>query len=397
MKIKLLLVLTIALTVYSCSKDNDEGVSSFNFQVEIQNVTDRSASISWNHPLNENVTYSVYLNDEVVEESFKTTAYTFTKLDPEIVYNGKIIATNGSQTATANFSFETEIYKPIIFEKNAYLTNQQAVNEFGSHHYNEIRYNLSISGTDVYDLSPLNDLKKVHGEIKIEGVSSQKLDGLENLEFIGDRLYLYNNHYLKNLNALQNLTQINGNIELFSNPELKDINGLQNLSGFNGGLQVEGCKVQNIDILQNATRLKNLYIGFNPELQAINGLGNVTQIDEFLDIVFNEKLSNLDGLNAISSVGDYVYIGDLNSPVLGLKSLTSVSNRLTILFNPMLKNLDELKNLRNFGDLTIAGNNSLEDFCEITIAVVNMNKEVNIFSNPFNPRLQDFINGNCSQ
>ena len=37
MKIKLLLVLTIALTVYSCSKDNDEGVSSFNFQVEIQN------------------------------------------------------------------------------------------------------------------------------------------------------------------------------------------------------------------------------------------------------------------------------------------------------------------------------------------------------------------------
>ncbi len=137
MKTKILLVLFVAFNILSCNKDsNDDDNESFTFQVEVQNVTDRGATITWSRPEGSNITYKIYLNDELIEDNFGQTAYTFTGLSSETPYSGKITATDGNQTTTVNFSFNTDAYVANIYESGAYLNNQQAVNEFGSHHYN---------------------------------------------------------------------------------------------------------------------------------------------------------------------------------------------------------------------------------------------------------------------
>ena len=161
MKYKLLIYTFLVTMLVGCSKDGSDDNTSFTFQVEVQNVTDRAATVIWTRPEGSNITYQVYLNDELIESSYRQNTYTFTGLLSETSYSGKITATNGSETTTVGFAFNTEDYVPNIYESGAYLNNQQAVNEFGSHHYNEIRYNLIITGPEIYDLTPLNDLKKV--------------------------------------------------------------------------------------------------------------------------------------------------------------------------------------------------------------------------------------------
>lgn len=257
--------------------------------MEVQSVTDRSATITWTRPEGSNISYQIFLSNELIEDNFGHTAYTFNGLSGETSYNGKITATDGSQSTTANFSFETQAYVPPVFKGGVFLGNQQQVNEFGSHHYNEITQNLRINGFEVFDLTPLKDLKKVGGVVEIEHTTIQTVDGLKNLEFIGDFLRLYNNKEILDINSLQKLTHIGGDLLFFSNTKLEVINGLKNVSGFTGAFQVEGSKIKHVNILNDAKRLKNLYFGFNPELLIIEGLDNVTVIDEFWIMILTKS------------------------------------------------------------------------------------------------------------
>ena len=306
-----------------------------------------------------------------------------------------------SLLSCSNDSSDDEIpYSPNIHEGDIYLDTQEAVNEFGSHHYEEIQGHLTIQGLqnqDIYNLSPLNDLKVVHGDVNIKQLPLENLRGLEGLQSIEGKLFLYGNLSLKSLNGLESLTHITGNIELFSNLILEDISGLQNVREFRGGLQVESTKIREINILQDATHLENLYLALNLELHDISGLQNVIEIQDFLDIDGNESLLNFNDLSAIKHIRGYVFISSSEITDLGLTNLESVNGELVIDFTPGITNLDDLSNLRSFGSLNIWANTSLTDFCGISTAVLNMNIPIEISDNPYNPTLEDFINGDCSQ
>ena len=398
MKTKLLLILFIATNLLSCSKDSsDDQTSSFTFQVEVQNVTDRSATITWTRPEGSNISYQIFLNNELIEDNFSQTAYTFNGLTAETSYNGKITASNGSQTTSVNFSFLTKDYVPNIYEGNVELSNQQAVNDFGSHHYDEIRGSLTIGYSDINDLNPLNDLKVVYGDVNFISLAFESFEGIGKLNHIGGKLYFYNNQNLKNLNGLESITHITGNIEFYADRKLEDISGLRNVTEFKGGLQVEDTKIREIKILQDATQLENLYLGFNRKLNNISGLRNVTEIGAYLDIDLNEELLNFDDLGSIKHIRGYAHISSPSITNIGFVNLESVGEELNINFTPEITNLNDLSNLRSFGSLEIWANSKLGDFCGISTAVVNMNMPIVTESNKFNPTLEDFKNGNCSQ
>ncbi|WP_146743764.1 fibronectin type III domain-containing protein, partial [Aequorivita sp. CIP111184] len=288
MKTKIFLALFFAINLLSCSKDSgDDENTTFTFQVEVQNVTDRAATITWTRPEGSNISYQIFLNNEMIEDNFGLTAYTFSGLSSETTYNGKITATDGNQIATVEYFFNTNEYLANTNNSNVYLYTQEQVNEFGTHHYNELLYNLTVVGSEIYDLSPLIDLKKVHGYFELGHTQAQTFEGLNNLEFVGNNLKIYYNREVKNLNSLQSLNHIGGDLIFYSNLVLEDINGLQNLRDFEGGFQLEGSKITDLNILNDSVKLKNLYIAYNTELKTIEGFQSLTEIEEFLDIDYN--------------------------------------------------------------------------------------------------------------
>ena len=396
---KLFSILFISLVLDSCSKDSsDDEISSFTFQVEVQSVTDRAATITWNKPEGSNINYKVYLNNELIEDNFGLTAYTFNRLVAETHYSGKITATDGSKTTSVNFSFNTEVYVAIIYDGGAYLYSQQEVNDFGAHHYNEIRYDLYIDGSNITDLSPLYDLKKVNGKVEINRTSIQTLQGLESLEFIGGKLIIFRCDVLDNLDALENLKTINNDIEIYSNG-LTDINGLRNLENFSKGVGIGYNQIDNVNIINDATSLHHLSFIGNEKLEIVTGFQNVVNIEDYVDIWINPNLNSLQGLRNITTIGGIFNLEENTElATIDFVNLTSVGSHMSLWENQGLTNLDGFSNLISVGrEIYVINHNSLSDLCGISTAVLNNITEININGNQYNPTIEDFQNGNCSQ
>ncbi len=114
--------------------------------------------------------------------------------------------------------------------------------------------NVSISGTDITDLSPLQNLTSIGGFLYIfNNTNLTSLSGLENLTSIGGYLQLGDNTNLTSLSGLENLTSIGGDLSIGSNSVLTSLSGLENLTSIGG----------------------YLYIGFNSALTSLSGLENI--------------------------------------------------------------------------------------------------------------------------
>lgn len=81
----------------------------------------------------------------------------------------------------------------------------------------------------------------------------------------------------------------------------------------------------------------------------------------------NTTLTNLSGLENLTSVGKYLVISfnySLTS-LTGLENLTSVGEDLGIIYNTSLTSLTELNNLTTVGELQIRGNAALANLCAL--------------------------------
>ena len=92
--------------------------------------------------------------------------------------------------------------------ENTKLRTQAEVNEFAG---TEIKGNLTIEGSDIYDLSPLLTLNSVSGNLLIwHNDSLTNLDGLSSLTLVSGVLEIRNNSALTNLDGLRNISSVNG-------------------------------------------------------------------------------------------------------------------------------------------------------------------------------------------
>ncbi len=222
---------------------------------------------------------------------------------------------------TGPFGFTTLLQCPT---GDVTLYSQADVNNFATNYPNctEITGYLYIGGSNITDLSPLNNIQSVGGYLNIESNSQlTNLDGLSNLTQIGGFLAFQSNDILENLDGLGNLTQIGGYLNIY----------------------------------------------YNSQLTNLDGLGNLTQIGGNLYITSNSQLTNLDGLSALESINGSLFIYD--NPVLtdisGLQNIdpaTILSTNglgLYIQYNPLLSvcNLDNFCTyLAGDGERTISGN-----------------------------------------
>ncbi|MCB0468375.1 MAG: hypothetical protein KDC64_09215, partial [Aequorivita sp.] len=153
------------------------------------------------------------------------------------------------------------------------------------------------------------------------------------------------------------------------------------------------------NILNDATQLKNIYIGLNPELRSITGFQNVTKIDDFFEVHDNPSLNTLSGLSSITEINGQGFFIDLNTSLdsIELINLTSLGDQVFIFENGAITNLDCFYNvIGTVRDIWISNQNMLGDFCGISNTVLSSSGTLTVEGNLYNPTLEDFQNGNCS-
>lgn len=263
-----------------------------------------------------------------------------------------------------------QIPNAVVCGGDVFLTSQAEVNAFNC---TEITGMLSISGSDITDLSPLQNLTKV-GQLSIEGNTSlTNVDGLSGLQFISTYGFPYsisieNNTALKNLDGLSGLAmETIGCLRIINNASLESINSFTSVKTGAGLFTIaNNTSLKSFLGFRNITAFKSgcfdpaVSIDNNPALENIDGFASVKTIGGwlgYLQISNNAKLQNINGLASLQGIsgggGGAGIVIENNSSITnidGLKTLTSIgggiSGNVTIRGNAKLENVDGLSNLK---------------------------------------------------
>ncbi len=108
--------LSLILFLFSCTSEDDvndpDNREPGPFSVTILETRIDGASIEWTEAIDiddDPITYSIYLNDDLVSIGQTSSTYNFTGLEPGTLYDGSIIADDGrGGTSQDAFSFVTE-------------------------------------------------------------------------------------------------------------------------------------------------------------------------------------------------------------------------------------------------------------------------------------------------
>src|SRR5690606_32647453 len=248
------------------------------------NITSVSATLGWTSDGNnfdiEWGTQGFTQGSGTLVTDIATNSYNLTNLDYNTQYQFYIRqdCTVKESDWAGPFSFTT---LPQCPAGNVTLTSQADIDAFAINYPNctEISGDLYISGSTITDLSPLNNLTSVGGNLYIDYNSSlTNLDGLSNLTSVGGFLYISSNS-ITNLDGLSNLTSVGGYLYISFNSSLTDLDGLSNLTSVGESLFIDSnSSLTNLDGLSNLTSIGDLYIDSNPNLDNLDGLSNLTSV-----------------------------------------------------------------------------------------------------------------------
>lgn len=440
---------------------NNQPPTSFN--VSVTSTNPFYPQLEWTESLDPeggNISYNIYLDDLMVAEGINNLNYSLPVLKGLTDYSGFVEAVDEQgKTTEATFTFATLIK---IYDGDLLLENQSMVASFGEDGYNEIDGSLNIgtlqeNSTDITDLSALQSITVVNGNISIRHTMCTDFAGLENIDttYAFAKLTIENNDQLINCNGLNSITSLNmvyiaDNDELTSlegltslhtitnylwivlNPNLSSLSGLQNLQTISFNLDiVNNNSLTSLLGLENITSLNELDVVDNDSLESLNGLNNLVSCSSSLNIADNPLLQNLNGLSSVSSVISlHITDNPLLSNLNGLENLTDVNHTLqisrnsglvsldgiqnvvfsdnqanyhviTIWENENITNLDPLANYTyNRGLINIKLNTQLTDLCGLTTIISEIEDFINDYNfatnNGYNPSEMDILNGNCS-
>jgi hypothetical protein len=407
-----------------------ENLPPSDFEVSSVDATNISLDINWTNsidPEGENVTYDLYINDELLTSNYTELNFQFVNLNAATIYSIKINAKDPSgNVTTLNFDQST---LDGIYQGDVSMRTQAAVDSFGALGYIEITGDLEMDAlavfTDIVDLSPLNSLKTVRGYFTINFIDNlTSLSGL-GIEHVGQSFRITHNDALLNLNGLDSLVEVLGAFQIDQNSNLVDVSGINSLTTIGEYLSINNnINLTNVSGFNTLNSVDTLWIQANWSLTQINAFSNVTSLIGDLNITNNTALTSIYGLSNVESIGR-VFIkntlipnldtlsslsvvgGDLDiqnntalSSVLGLSSLTEITyGNLSFFNNTSLSSLDGLENLKAVGNtVNFVGNSNLFDFCALQnlMQTFSPSSSPSISDNQFNPSITDIANGNCS-
>lgn len=173
---------------------------------------------------------------------------------------------------------------------------------------------------------------EIAGDVTIEGNSSisiQSLTGLSQITSIDGKLRIAHNEDLLDLEGLENLNYLGEDMLIFSNEQLEDISALSQLDEIGGYLHIHtNLSLTNLTGLQNISSVgESLLIFDNDNLEEISALGQIATIGGSLTVAKNDSLTTLVGLENI-----FFGIADLRifeNPILSICSLPRICTYLS--------------------------------------------------------------------
>ncbi len=307
-----------------------------------------------------------------------------------------------------------------IYNGDIFLATQAEVDSFGAFNFIAINGDINIGqfgvNNGINDLTPLLSLENVYGHVVITNNSNlTDVSGLNNL-VSAERLYIQSNESLTSVTALSNLTEVNGIVSIVYNSALLSLDGLEGITNTGNYVIRNNDVLTSINALQNLNTVGRLSINNNPLVNSLSALSNITTATS-IQIYYMPALTSLQGLEQLTTVG--LLRISYNDGLTDLAELSNVTtaDALSIGGNNSLTSLNGLENLVNcnwmligkdldFDVINEAGNNSLTDFCALQNLFTNgvfVDPPTSIFNgvyianNPFNPSIQNIIDGNCSQ
>lgn len=270
------------------------------------------------------------------------------------------------------------------------------------------------------NLNGLNNLQFIGGDFWIgDNASLKNVQALSNVNYIGLKLYIFNNSALVNLDGLEKIQTLHDGLDIEDNKSLSDIKGIANLSAVDVSQGVGFIKITNSPLLtdlsalnnitestgiflsnlsiKDLTGLKNLENVKVIELDGLNGLTDLSGLEKIktantITISSNNSLLSLSGLEKIKTATT-INIGSNNS-LLSLKGLEglntlsgSIYTSLGISNNSKLQSLEGLENIIYAdGGIYISNNISLTSFCAIKpLFVAGFDNTFSTTSNGVNP------------
>jgi len=244
------------------------------------------------------------------------------------------------------------------------LLSQEDVNQFGTLYPDctELEVNLEIGNSvlndpsmDISDLSPLNNIATIAGDLMIKRNDSlTTLEGLSGLSSLGNNLIIRSLKNAENLEGLENLTVVNGDFIISGENTVGSLVGLENLNTIGGRLLLDtDNSLTNLQGLDNLTSIgEDLILDENTELENFVGLENLISIGGDLFLDEESELQNFIGLDNLTSIGgDLRTNGDgILGSFSGLESLIGIGGSLHI-STEVIVSLNGLENLT-----TIEGN-----------------------------------------
>lgn len=254
----------------------------------------------------------------------------------------------------------------------------------------------------------LRRLRSMHSFSSINNPSLTDARGLPWHEVVLKDLHIQENRMLQNLQGIEELSGATY-ITIRNNPKLTDIS-LPNIRELSFLTIDDNKALVSLRGFNHSIRsLWNLRISNNPLLENLQGIlaPDAAAIYGTVIIRKNASLISLDGMRFNETVVRLIIDGNPSLEDISLLSDTrQIHIYLDILNNDRLESLKGLENLVSVGnpdlslgrpDLTIWNNKSLTDFCALNDLFENADVfEWEFEKNAFNPTSNDFIEGNCA-
>lgn len=241
--------------------------------------------------------------------------------------------------------------------------------------------NITIKSQSEVDKYPCSEFKS--GVLTISGSDIKDLSPLEILNFVDGALIVENNPALSSLEGLHNIQEITGSFNIVNNDVLETFGNKEFV------LQQIGSRFQFIDnpnltYKGNLTFLKTIVSGF-----LMRNSGNIDGFDQLSfcpSIEIDQHTGGeINGFNSLQEM-NYLNIVDCGNleQITGFKNLEEVtggSGTFQIKDNDQLEFIDGFSSLNEVGQLTITGNSRLKDCCMLIPSIVAVPASANISGN----------------
>ena len=182
-----------------------------------------------------------------------------------------------------------------IYTGNLSLNSQEQVDEFA---YSEVTGSLTISGSDIVDLSALSPLTRVGGYLSIsDNTALTQVNGFQNLTEVGWGIYVWENTSLVSFSGFDALLRTGDNIDFWFNNSLVSVSGFDSLQSVGYSLEFgENAALKIIPRFKSLETIdSSLFILNNASLTRITGFPALAHVDWSMDILSNATLATLCG------------------------------------------------------------------------------------------------------